>query len=121
MEIELDLSVSLRIDMFEGEIVDTEKLIYSNGYILSIDLGGYYGLTQVTLFNEVQGHFDMLYIVGSDLDIKDIRPKLLQYVKDNHSQMVDIWVELNDNYYQLFGKSLEDLKEDIQTEPDKNN
>ena len=120
MRIKLDLSVSLKIDMFEGEIVDTEKLISSNGD-LSVELDGYSGITQIRLFNKMQGHFDLIYIVGSDLDIKDIRPKLLQYVNDNHSQIANIEVEMNDDYYQLTGDPVRDIKKSIQTALDENN
>ena len=112
MKIELNLAVSLKIDLPEGMLINPCDLISSGGD-LSVELDGYYGLTQITFFNTKQGDFDHVYIVGDDLDIEDIRPQLMQYVNDNHSQITDVEVYFNDNYYQLFGKSLEDLKEEI--------
>ena len=120
MKIELDLSVSLRIDIYEGTIINPCDLISSNGD-MSVELGGYYGLTLITFFNETQGHFDQVYIVGDSLDIEDIRPQLLQYVNDNHSQITNIEVEMNDDYYQLTGDPVRDIKKSIQTALDENN
>ena len=112
MEIELDLSVSLKIDLPEGMIINPCDLISSSGD-LSVELGGWSGLTLITFFNTKQGDFDHVYIVGDDLDIEDIRPQLMQYVNDNHPKITNIEVEMYDDYYQLVGKSIEELKVEI--------
>ena len=54
MKIELDLLVSLRIDVYEGMIINPCDLISSSGD-LSVELGGWSGLTMITFFNTKTG------------------------------------------------------------------